>query len=788
MRQSWNNRIAVTVLLLTAGLLPADDSWMLYDDSQMAEVYITIDQQKLDWIYATENLQSDSLHYATFRFVNAWIDEMVDSIGFRIRGNTSRVSAKKSFKVSFNYFVSGREFHGVDKLNLNGEHNDPSIIRSKLCWDLFQDAGVTASRAAHARVYINGEYYGLYISVEHVDDEFLEKNFTDDSGNLWKCLWPADLAYLGADPDLYKLYSGDRPVYELKTNETENDFSALARLISVLEFTPDNQLADSLETLLDVPAALKYFALNILFGSWDDYRYLKNNYYLYNDPGSGKMHLIPYDYDNTLGVDWVGPDWANVDPYDFPRNDDGLRPLTTRLLNNAQYRNLFTHYLKFYNESVFKLSIWEDRIDTLKNRIYTAVEEDLYRTYDWGYTMDDFNNSYTADHYDDSHINNPHVEYGLKEFVNLRYNSLKTQLTWHTAPPLVYAIDWQPRQPGPADSITVTAAVSGALPISEVALYYQHDFCGFQEVYPMEFLPVAGTSLVEQADRWVGKLPPLGPGGNGCFSVQARDVNNLTDSSPRLAPIVLQASGSSTSGLVINEFMADNDNIHADEVGDYDDWIEIYNAGDQEVFLSGMYLTDNAGSLTKWRFPFGGVGLAAGGYLVIWADDEPTEGPLHATFKLGASGEYIALVDSDGVTVIDSLSFGEQTTDVAFGRYPDGGDDWQFMTPSPGAANSSLGVTDAILPRAFQVTAWPNPFNGRVSLALDLPRAGAVRLRIFDVRGRELQAFDWTSEFPQQKTITWEARGAAAGVYLYRAEFRSADVTTVRSGKLLYLK
>ncbi len=82
-------------------------------------------------------------------------------------------------------------------------------------------------------------YYGLYISVEHVDDEFLWKNFNDDSGNLWKCLYPADLNYLGSDPNIYKnLVDNGRPVYELKTNEEIGDFSKLAHFIDILNNTP----------------------------------------------------------------------------------------------------------------------------------------------------------------------------------------------------------------------------------------------------------------------------------------------------------------------------------------------------------------------------------------------------------------------------------------------------------------------------------------------------------------------------------------------------------------------
>ena len=167
-------------------LLWGRESWKLYDDSQVAVVEISVDPLSLIWMM--QNDESDSLHLATVHFKNAWIDETIDSVGLRIRGNTSRYSQKKSLKLSFNTFVAGRQFYGVDKLNLNGEHNDPSIIRSKLCWDFFQDIGLTASRAAHAAVYINCNYVGLYISVEHIDDEFLQNHYSDDSGNLFRVL------------------------------------------------------------------------------------------------------------------------------------------------------------------------------------------------------------------------------------------------------------------------------------------------------------------------------------------------------------------------------------------------------------------------------------------------------------------------------------------------------------------------------------------------------------------------------------------------------------------------
>ncbi len=147
-------------------------------------------------------------------------------------------------------------------------------------------------------------------------------------------------------------------------------------------------------------------------------------------------------------------------------------------------------------------------------------------------------------------------------------------------------------------------------------------------------------------------------------------------------------------GLVqINEFMAANDATLPDEFGEYDDWIELYNGGDATIDLAGMYLSDDLGQSTKWRLP--DVVLGPGQYLLVWADGDTAQGPLHAGFKLSASGEEIGLFDrtENGNILIDSIAFGSQIVDVSQGRYPDGSNAWESMPlPTPGAANVSGGT------------------------------------------------------------------------------------------------
>jgi hypothetical protein len=151
--------------------------------------------------------------------------------------------------------------------------------------------------------------------------------------------------------------------------------------------------------------------------------------------------------------------------------------------------------------------------------------------------------------------------------------------------------------------------------------------------------------------------------------------------------------------LVINEFMASNNNFAQDPQGQYDDWIEIYNSGVDVVDIGGLYLTDNLSDPVKWQIPVNDPSLTTiepGGHLLIWADGDTSDPGLHTNFKLAADGEEIGLFKSDGTTMIDSVVFGEQTSDISYGRHPDGTDNWRFFgSPSPAAEN--IGVYEGFV-------------------------------------------------------------------------------------------
>jgi hypothetical protein len=419
--------LALSILLFTGCLVSIAQS-TLFDNSRVSSIHIEISPDSLNQIMT--DVLSD--HYFKARFIYEYATgcDTLEDIGFRLRGNTSRYSQKKSFKISFNEYVQGRKYQDVKKINLNGQHNDPTLVREKLFYDTWNKIGMPERRTSFVKLFINFQYYGLYTNLEELDKDWLQRVYGENDGNLYKCTYPADLVYLGTSPQTYKdinSYSatGGR-AYDLQTNESVDDYRDLVELILTLSLNNDSLFISHVSKELDVDEVLKAFALDVATGNWDDYMYNKNNYFLYHNLTSGKFEFISYDTDNTFGVDWMDQDWATRNCLDWYYHSEP-RPLASRLLSIPAYKKKYEHYLDTIARFIIHPDSIFGHIDSLHSLIAYAAYQDTYRTLDYGYTTYDFDNGF-------SQTIDSHTPYGIKPFLTMRKSKILEQLPPNAVP------------------------------------------------------------------------------------------------------------------------------------------------------------------------------------------------------------------------------------------------------------------------------------------------------------------------------------------------------------------
>jgi large repetitive protein len=251
-------------------------------------------------------------------------------------------------------------------------------------------------------------------------------------------------------------------------------------------------------------------------------------------------------------------------------------------------------------------------------------------------------------------------------------------------PPIISNVQQTPTVPAATDGVTITATVVDERELAEVTLYYIVTELGEVAV------PMSATG-----DLYSAQIPPLPDRTLVGYYLVATDIDGLSSRLPRAAQQPYRYMvGFQAPILYINEIMADNKGILTSPADPsvFPDWFEIYNPGPNAVSLDGLFLTDNRNSPTRYPIP-SGLMIPPGEYLVFYADNQPEQGPLHTNFALSRDGEYLAIYANAELEPIDEIDFGATSPDVAWVRYPDGGDTWvQSACITPGAANAPCDV------------------------------------------------------------------------------------------------
>lgn len=316
-----------------AQLPAATDAAALFDDGRLHTIELIVNPR--DWHDLKTSYQLNTYYPAHF----AWGEHVVRNVAIRSRGNGSRSGTKPGLRVDFNLFDQAQQVLGLKSVVLRNNVQDASQLHERLAMAFFTRLGLPAPRQAHARLYVNGEYAGLYSIVEAVDKMFLDRHFAQSNGFLYEYDYdPEDAPYRfedrGPDPASYS----PKP-FKPVTHELDPDARPLAALVRAINQTSAADFVRVVSEQLDLEAFVKHVAVEAflaevdgLLGDWG-----MNNFYLYRFERSTRSMVLPWDKSESFkgGVD--AGIWRNVD--DVPAGRQNV--LMTRAMQVPALRGLF---------------------------------------------------------------------------------------------------------------------------------------------------------------------------------------------------------------------------------------------------------------------------------------------------------------------------------------------------------------------------------------------------------------------------------------------------------------
>ena len=664
-----------------------------YRAKQTAGLFETNLFRKISLTYtqATATAFSNAMHlgrhYETNIYLpSLWLENGATNlhVGARFKGNSSYTGLRRSINLTFDQVTTNADLMGFETINLNNANLDPTVMREALYFNVMRQY-TPCPQGSVCQLFANGTLWSVFCLIQQENGELIKEWFPSNNGDRWRAPNSAGGINFSSSNSAFIVFTNANVWaytnhYWLKSTST-NTLTAYQRLTNAiynLHLTPPATWRDKIEDAWAVDNWLWMLGIEILFVDDDSYWYKGADYGFYYEPESGRIHPVQHDgneaFFTAAGVDY------KLSPITGATGNN--RPLLYKFLNNNELRQRYLAHMRTVLEENFTPAKLTATIDHLSMLSSNAINLDprkssTYAGYLSGITS-------------------------LKTYVTNRYNWLtrtNADLAWHQ--PNINSVS------GPTTTVyatnipTVTANVTSFVTatnqsgVGSVWLYFRDKPYGKFTVRQMFDDGVHGDGAA--GDSLFGAVTTNYPAGNTIhYYVEARATNTAQAArfSPARAENVtwdysIALTVSTNTSVVINEFLASNISTLADPQGEFDDWIELRNLTGTNINLTGLYLTDEPANPRKWPFPSGTL-IPANGYLLVWADEDGLATPgLHANFKLSGDGEQILLIDIDANNnqVLDSITFGAQTTDVSYGRTAADADVWSTTTPTPEAAN-----------------------------------------------------------------------------------------------------
>jgi len=264
-------------------------------------------------------------------------------------GSFRGIDDNPAFTVNFSKMATGQTFHGYSKIYLNNSVQDPSLLSELICREMFLNAGIPVPRASHAMVYLNGRRLGLYVMVEGWSRQFLKKHFKDYKGHLYDCGLARDI---------------DAPL-EKDLSETPQDRSDLDAVLQALGAGDGAARFEQLSRRLDLDEFRRFIAMEIMLCHWDGYAMNRNNYRIYSEAGTGKLHFLPHGMDQMFGT------WRSSPESPITPRMNGM--VARSVLQPRESRVRYLELMEELHQKVYRTEEWVSRLNEVGSRVLKTV-------------------------------------------------------------------------------------------------------------------------------------------------------------------------------------------------------------------------------------------------------------------------------------------------------------------------------------------------------------------------------------------------------------------------------
>ncbi|MDA9264234.1 CotH kinase family protein [Saprospiraceae bacterium] len=720
--------------------LSAQDFYDLYT---LQTIKITFAESNWDQLLDTEKAGNEGYTMAQSVAING---EVYDSVGVKYKGNsTYRANQiKNPFHIELDTYKD-HDHQGYKDIKLSNVAKDPSFLREVLSYDILGNY-MDAPKSNYANVYVNGSLMGLYSNCEAITKTFTKKRFGSKNGTFVKCNPPAGAGPQSNDfPNLVYLGEDSTDYYEAYEIKSEAGWDELLDLCDTL-----SNNTDAIEQILDVDRTLWMLAFDNVLVNLDSYiGAFAQNYYLYRNE-YGQFVPLVWDLNESFGrFSMTGNGNLNSNSAKQQMNpllqiNDSDFPLLQKLLNVPSYQKKYIAHCKTMVEEVFASNAYYETGLILQELIDASVQADNNKFFSYNNFLTNLDSDITGG----GGGPGGGGTIGIATLMNARTTYLLENSLFTAISPIISDISLSADNAVVGDMITISTSITDG---NSAYIGYRIN----------KFAPFTKVEMVSDGSGIFQVTIPVKAAYTEYYIYSEND--NAGKFSPQRAEhefynFTATSVNTSIGDVVINEFMASNDMTQVDQDGEYDDWIELYNNSNLDIDLSGYFLSDISEDIMSWQIPAETV-ISANGYLMIWADKDEEQEGLHANFKLSSSAESIILSNSDG-SILDEVSYADQTTDISYGRFPNGTGDLQVMNPTFGLENNNNILTLGDAFKNEKLIIYPNPtiegfwinYNG----------VGQAHLSVSDLYGRVILSQSISTE-------NWiDTKGWTSGIYLIR--------------------